>query len=432
MNKTKLLGIALSTILAAVSLTGCSGHDKNSPASESAPEAKTETAKKQEIHLAAVIGSHLNAPRPNLGLIEDQVYNACYTYGSVTLVCDDGEPYTIVVDLPVQDSKLSENKKKQIANEQTKQILSAASQMYARTEEVNTLKAIQLGARSLESAEAENSDVELVRQMIILDSCLATTGALSFSEYNLNTITDVDGIVSQLQEMNEIPVLDDVTVTVYTCGDTAGKKQKPLPETSRKTLQKVWESILEAGNADVNMKNDLPLSSTYDEDSMPAVTPVSVIQDAVDIHDIEVMDDAFAEGGVISFDEKSIAFSKGTADLADKNTAKQALAYVVDYMNTYPDFQLLVCGTTACWGGEDYCINLSNGRAAAVCQLLIDDFGIDQSRVQAVGVGYSFEGFYTYDQTPDGNLDDAIAPVNRSVKLVDLNSNTAARILSMR
>lgn len=432
MNKAKLLGIVMSTILAVASLTGCGDYNKNSPASESAPEIKTVTAKNQEIHLAAVIGSHLNAPRPNLGLIEDQVYNACYTYGSVTLVCDDGEPYTIVVDLPVQASNLSENKKKQIANDQTKQILSAASQMYARTEEVNTLKAIQLGARSLESAEAESSDVELVRQMIIIDSCLATTGALSFSEYNLNTIIDVDGIVSQLQEMNEVPVLDNVTVNVYTCGDTAGKKQKPLPETSRKTLQKVWESILEAGNADVNMKNDLPLSSTYDEDSMPAVTPVSVIQDAIDIHDIEAMDDAFAEGGVISFDEKSIAFSKGTANLADKDAAKQSLAYVVDYMNTYPDFQLLVCGTTACWGGEDYCMNLSNDRAAAVCQLLIDDLGIDQPRVQPVGVGYSFEDFYTYDQTPDGDLDEAIAPVNRSVKLVDLNSNTAARILSMR
>ena len=61
-----------------------------------------------------------------------------------------------------------------------------------------------------------------------------------------------------------------------------------------------------------------------------------------------------------------------------------------------------------------------------------NDFGIDKSRVQAVGVGYSFDDFYTYDQTPDGELDDDIAPVNRSVKLVDLDSDTAARILSMK
>lgn len=435
MNKAKLLGIGMSFMLTATSLVGCGGSDPNTsvPAETTAqaPVAKDVASKDQEIHLAVVIGSHVNAPRPNLGLVEDMVYNACLTYGSVTLVCDDGDPYTTVVDLPVQESNLSENKKKQIANDQTKQILSAASQMQARTDEVNTLKAIQLGARSLESATPSSSDVELVRQMVVLDSCLATTGALSFTEHNLNSI-DVDDIIVQLKDMDELPALNDVSVTVYTCGDTAGSKQKSLTEANRHTLQNVWASILEAGNADVNMKDDLPLTSIYDEESMPKVTPISVVQDAVDIHDTEDVDEAFADGGVISFDETSIAFNPGTAELADKDAAKKALTYVVEYMGNHPDFKLLVCGTTACWGGKDYCLNLSNDRAATVCQLLTKDFGIDNSRVQAVGVGYSFDEFYTYDQTPDGNLDDEIAPTNRSVKLVDLNSDTAARILSMR
>lgn len=423
MNKVKFFSVVMSIVLAATTLAGCGGATKSDPVS--AP------AKGQEIHLAAIVGSHGNAPRPNFGLIEDQVYNACYTYGSVTLVCDDGDPFTIVIDIPPEDDNLSTTKYKQIANEQTKQILSAASQMQAKTDEVNTLKAIQLGARSLASMEAESDDVELVRQMVVLDSCLSTTGALSFSEHNLNSI-DTSDIVAQLQEINEIPVLDDVSVTVYTCGDTAGKKQKELPEASRKVLKHVWESILVAGNADVNIKDDLPLSSTYDEETMPSVTPVTVAQDIVNIHDIEDVDDAFAEGGVISFDEKSIAFEMGTANLANKVAAKGVLNYVVEYMNAHPDFKLLVCGTTACWGGEDYCINLSNDRASAVCQLLINDFGIDKSRVQATGVGYSFDDFYTYDQTPDGELDEAIAPSNRSVKLINLDSDTASRILIMK
>lgn len=423
MNKEKLFGVGMSVVLAATALAGCSGEKKSG--SDPAP------AKGQEVHLAAIIGSHGNAPLPNLGLIEDQVYNACFSYGSVTLVCDDGDPYTIVIDIPAQDDNLSANKYKQIANEQTKQILSAASQMQAKTDEVNTLKAIQLGARSLESVEAESDDVEIVRQMVVLDSCLSTTGALSFSEHNLSNIDTAD-IVAQLQEIDEIPALDDVSVTVYTCGDTAGKKQKALPEASRKVLKGVWEAILEAGNADVNMKDDLPLSSTYDEEAMPSVTPVIVVQDIVDIHDTEDVDNAFAEGGVISFDEKNIAFRPGTAELADRDAAKRALTYVVEYMSDHPDFKVLVCGTTACWGGKDYCMNLSNDRASTVCQLLINDFGIDSSRVQAVGVGYSFDDFYTYDQTPDGELDDEIAPVNRSVKLVDLDSDTASRILSMK
>ena len=54
----------------------------------------------QEIHIAAIIGSHENAPKPNLGLLEDAVYQDCYTAGSVTMICDDGEPYTTVIEIP--------------------------------------------------------------------------------------------------------------------------------------------------------------------------------------------------------------------------------------------------------------------------------------------------------------------------------------------
>lgn len=383
----------------------------------------------QEIHLAAVIGSHANAPRPNLGLIENLVYEACLSQGSVTLVCDDGDPYTVVIDIPAQEEGLSSSKYKEIANDQTKQILAAASEMKARTSEVDTLTAIQLAARSLGSAEAESEQAEIIRQMVICDSCLSTTGVLSFSEHNLNGISS-ENIVSQLQDMNEIPVLDDVSVTVYTCGDTAGDQQKPLTETNRKALKDVWKSILEAGNAEVNMKDDLPLSSVYDENTLPEVSPVIVMQTSVEITNEEDVGDAFADGGVISFDETSIAFCEGTAEFADKEAAAEALGYVKDYMDNHPDFQLLAAGTTACWGGEEYCMNLSNARAGAICELLTE-LGIDQARLTAVGLGYNSE-FYTYDQTPDGNLDEEIAPLNRSVKLVDLNSDTAARILSMK
>lgn len=451
--KARIIGLVMSLMISVVLLSACGSQavtdnaDKKGAGSGDIQETEqaiasgdiqgTEQAiasgdvQGKEIHLAVIIGSHSNAPRPNLGLIEDWVYNACFTFGSVTLVCDDGDPYTIVVDIPAQEPNLSSNKYKQIANEQTKQILDAASQMRAKTDEVDTLRSIQLGARSLKSAEAENEEVDLVRQMIVLDSCLSTIGVLSFSEHNLTTI-DIEDIVAQLETMSEIPELDDVYVIVYTCGDTAGKKQKPLNQANRAALNSVWEAILKAGNADVDMKDGLPLSATYDEESMPAVTPVTVVQESVEIHDVKAVEDALADGGVISFDEKSIAFCPGTAQLADPEAAKKALAYVVEYMTDHPDFSLLICGTTACWGGVDYCMNLSDERAAAIGRLLVDELGIDPSRIQSAGVGYSFAEFYTYDQTPEGELDQTIAPVNRSVKLLDLKSDTAARILSTR
>ena len=65
MNKVKLFGIGMCAVLATIFLTGCGG-------GKATGFAKTEdTEKAQEVHLAAVIGSHANAPCPNLGLIED-------------------------------------------------------------------------------------------------------------------------------------------------------------------------------------------------------------------------------------------------------------------------------------------------------------------------------------------------------------------------
>lgn len=96
MKKAKAFVIGIVILMILSSLTGC-GNDKAQV---------SESAEAQEYHLAAVIGSHANAPRPNLGLMENLVYKACSTYGSVTLICDDGSPYTCVIDIPTQEKGL--------------------------------------------------------------------------------------------------------------------------------------------------------------------------------------------------------------------------------------------------------------------------------------------------------------------------------------
>ena len=383
---------------------------------------------KEKIHLAVILGSHNNAPKINLGLIEEQVYEACLTYGSITLICDDGAPYSYVVDIPEQQDGLSKGKYISIANEQTKEILEAASRMTAKTEQVNTLKAVQLGIRSLNSVEIETEHIEVSRKMVILDSCLSTTGALDFTKSRLDGIS-AENIVAQLMELAELPdmsMLDEVTV--YTCGDTAGK-QTTLTEANRETLKDIWKAVFEAGGIAANMKDNLPLSTVYDTDELPAVNTVTIEQDSVDITSEDETESVLKTGVVISFDETSIAFKPGTAELADLGKAKESLEYVIRFLASNPGSELLVCGTTACWGGEQYCRDLSDKRADAVRNLLIDS-GISGDRLIAVGVGYSFSDFYTYDQTENGELDESVAPMNRTVKIMDLHSDTANRVLS--
>ena len=95
---------------------------------------KNEPGKREEFHLVVILGNHNNAPKVNLGLIEGLVYQACLTYGKVTLICDDGSPYSCVIDIPEQKKGLTESKYISIANEQARKILEAASRTTARTE----------------------------------------------------------------------------------------------------------------------------------------------------------------------------------------------------------------------------------------------------------------------------------------------------------
>ena len=417
----KISGLAfifLMVWMALLTACGSSGATKNGP------------GKREELHLVVILGIHNNAPKVNLGLIEEPVYQACLSYGKVTLICDDGAPYSCVVDIPEQQKDLTESKYISIANEQTKEILEAASRMTAKTEQVNTLKAVQLGARSLNSEEPGSADVEISRKMVILDSCLSTTGALDFTKSRLNGIS-AENIVEQLRALDELPDMSLIKeVNFYSVGDTGGK-QALLTEANRKTLQEIWRSIFEACGVTANMKEDLPLSAVYDTDELPEVSSVAVEQNSVSITSENEAEEVLQTGAVISFDETSISFRPGTAELADPATAQKSLEYVIGFLKAHPDYELLICGTTACWGGDAYCRDLSMRRAEAVRGLLIES-GFAEDHLYAAGVGYCFRDFYTYDKTETGELDESVAPLNRTVKIMGFHSDTAERVLALQ
>ena len=419
----RTLAIILCAAIAACLFTGCAV----SATAAAQTERMTDTEiKETELHVAVVLGSHWNAPRVNLGLIENAVYDACRSFGKVTLIVDDGDPVYTVIDIPKQEARLSANKLKSIADGQAQQIMDSASRMHSLTAEVDSMKAIQLAARALNTDVSETGK-RVEKRLIVLDSLLATTGVLSFSEHHLNGI-DIDNIVGQLSDKDEIPNLTGVAAYVYTCGDTA-EPQTPLTEANRKTLKELWNAILTAAGADVTMKDELPLTTVYDEAALPTVTPVTVVADSVEITNAEQAKEVFNGGAVMSFGEETVRFSPGTAELADHDEAEKSLESVIQCLEENPDMRLLICGTTANFHGEENCRIMSRNRAETVKRLICSK-GIDESRLAAVGVGYSFPDFYTNDLKPDGTLDETIAPQNRTVKLVDLNSDTAARILA--
>lgn len=79
-----------------------------------------------------------------------------------------------------------------------------------------------------------------------------------------------------------------------------------------------------------------------------------------------------------------IQFDTGKATI--KSGSFGVLNLVVDIMNNNPDYNLIIAGHTDSQGNDDYNLDLSDRRAAAVRQYLIDK-GIDSNRMQSKGYG---------------------------------------------
>ena len=79
-----------------------------------------------------------------------------------------------------------------------------------------------------------------------------------------------------------------------------------------------------------------------------------------------------------------IQFDTGKSTI--KSVSYGVLNMVVDIMKNNPDYNLVIAGHTDSQGNDDFNMTLSDKRAAAVRQYLIDK-GVDDSRLQSIGYG---------------------------------------------
>ena len=105
----------------------------------------------------------------------------------------------------------------------------------------------------------------------------------------------------------------------------------------------------------------------------------------------------------------------GTFARADTSTVRRHLAAlnskeIADALNAHPDWKLSVNGHTDNVGGATYNIGLSNRRAAAVKQALVDHYNITADRLSTAGFGMG-QPIETND-TPEGRAR------NRRVELI--------------
>jgi OOP family OmpA-OmpF porin len=110
----------------------------------------------------------------------------------------------------------------------------------------------------------------------------------------------------------------------------------------------------------------------------------------------------------------SVQFATGSAELTPE--AVNVLDSLGKALNdqTLAGYRFRIEGHTDTVGTIEYNRNLSDRRAAAVLDYLANNFHVDRSRVQAVGVGKAQLLIATPDQTPE--------PQNRRVQVVNLGS----------
>lgn len=359
------------------------------------------------------------------------ILNRAAHYGFVGQVSVEGLPRE-TASFSVQDlSKqgLTSQKVDELAQTNQATIVQTLQALTVVSGEADVLKAVQLGARSLQAVKVKDAESYL----IVIDSLLQTGGILDFTASNLLE-ADPAILVEALRSRGEIPDFSDQSIVVFGCGDTIAP-QEPLNAQARANLKAIWEAIFRAGNAkSVEFREELP-SDTEVNELLPKVSTVSIISDKLifDEATIPANEPSLEEtptDRITRLDDTSVGFVADTAEFRDPAAAKTVISPFSEYLLAHPDQTILIAGSTATAGTKEGCLALSQDRASAVGELLLAD-GVRSDQLICIGLGQEQHSLRVPDTTADGQLIEEAAKRNRAVYIIILPSDTAAELLQI-
>lgn len=370
--------------------------------------------------LAIVIGPHANSKKVNLQnkQLYKNLFEICLNGGEVSIIIDDGEPYKF--DAFTISPGASSNTKQQnedYARENTNQLLALLGEAKAITSEVNSLAALELGARIL------NSSTCRVKKLIVLDSLLSTKGLVDFQEISLrcdskafleeftNTYSFIDLNLSEIDE-----------VIISGLGDVASP-QKTLSSTEKASLKDIWSGILYvAGAKTIDFDSDVA-TENYDSTQLPSVSTVDTFADELNTDNII--------NDIIIYDSNStLGFVPDSTEFLDNNAASQELKRYAEYLKDNPTFQLLIAGSTATIvGSKESCKNFSLERAL-VCKNYLVQQGVCEEQIKCVGTGFENTPYRVDDINTDGTLNETKAQSNRIVVFMNADLPQAKELVS--
>lgn len=361
-------------------------------------------------NIAFVIGNHKYFPKLSMNIqsIYDAIFDACFSYGSVSTFISDGESYLAGdYTITAPDVNIDNSKRKQIAKNNTNQIISECSQAKAIAPEIDTLSALIKAGDSLVSSSG-------IKTLNIYDSGLSTAGLLNFASQNLID-ADPNLIVEQLIEYNAIPRLEGVDVVWTGLGQTCGE-QKQLQPSYKTKLENIYTAILKAGGAANVTFNREPIPNVENTDDLPYCSIVPVVEDVLDF-DTVVPD-------IVKFDQEKISFVPDSDKFLDETIAHEALQPLAEALNKDTSLHVIIVGSTATDGTLEGCKRLSLQRAERVKTALIEEFGVNASQLQTYGAGQESTPLRVND-LKDGRLVESEAAKNRAVYIINTESDLA-------
>lgn len=408
--------------------------------------------------LVVIAGLHSNSQKINTDVVFDKIEATYSSFGSVAVVVSDGMPEVAYHETGkilgeckedyIAASVAAKNRNEQYWRQHYLQpLLSVLREDFDKLTsddgELDTLRALTEASRALKELTKENTTE---KELVIYDTGLCTTGALSFLNEDLRELLfsddvdeeAIDRLVQGLAEENLIPDFHDVKVTWYGLGAVAGE-QASLSRLYKANLQAIWLKILEKANA-------LPSSQKTAKDgyfvSVPAasaahyektVTPIELptAEPTVPTETTEPIDLLHP----IHLPEDKVRFEDNTAVLVSEDEAINALVPYVEVLNAHPDVPVLLVGTTADPARNGGAFILSEARAEKIKELLCA-LGLDEARIVGIIGWGAREPLYNEDEwqfnetSGEWEFVNEIAKQNRSVWILPYESEEAKEILN--
>ena len=160
-----------------------------------------------------------------------------------------------------------------------------------------------------------------------------------------------------------------------------------------------------------NVSNELPSVSVVNIETEP---PVCL--------DSEEIEESFETP--VMLDEQQIGFKGDSAEYSNPDKASDTIRPIAESLSNNPTLNVLLVGTTAGDQNGSNSIDLSQKRADAVKETLVQ-FGVDSSRITTKGLG-SDNPWHIKNVGYEGSM----AEQNRSVVILDAASEQAQLIIN--